>query len=42
MPEALALLLGMAMENYWNIEITQYFNNDNIPVYNMQDVQFYF
>lgn len=42
MPEALAFLLGMAMENYWNIEITQYFNNDNIPVYNMQDVQFYF
>jgi len=42
MPEALAFLLGMAIENYWNIEITQYFNNDNIPVYNMQDVQFYF
>jgi len=42
MPEALAFLLGMAMENYWNIEITQYHNNDNITLYNMQDIKFYF
>jgi len=42
MPEALAFLLGMAMENYWNIEITQYVNNDNVVLYNMQDIKFYF
>jgi len=42
MPEALAFLVGMAMENYWNIEITQYYNNDNVYLYNMQDIKFYF
>jgi len=42
MPEALAFLLGMAIENYWNIEITQYCDNDNIALYNMQDIKFYF
>ena len=42
MPEALAFLVGMAMENYWNIDITQYYNSDNVYLYNMQDIKFYF
>jgi hypothetical protein len=42
MPEALAFLIGMAIENYWNVEITQYTNNDNVVLYNMKDIKFYF
>lgn len=42
MPEALAVLLGMAMENYWNVDITQYQDNEYRYLYNMQDVRFYF
>jgi len=42
MPEALAFLVGMGIENYWNIEITQYHKNDYKFIYNMQNVIFYF
>ncbi len=42
MPEAMALLVGMAIENYWNIDITQYKDGDNPYIYNMKNVHYYF
>ncbi len=42
MPEALAFIVGMAIENYWNIDITQYEVDGYKRVYNMQDVKYYF
>jgi len=41
MPEAIAVVLGMALENYWNIEITQYDNGEYKNVYNIQKVKLY-
>ena len=42
MPEAIAFLVSMAIENYWDIEITQYDSGGYRHMYNMQDVKFYF
>lgn len=41
MPEALSIILGMAMENYWNCEITQYDAQDYKLMYNMKNISFY-
>lgn len=40
MPEALALTLGMAMENYWNVDITQYEEFDYKFMFNMSKITF--
>jgi len=40
MPEALAILLGMAMENYWDVNITQYVNQDYKTMYNLKEIVF--
>ncbi len=42
MPEAIAFLVGMAIENYWDIEITQYDSGEYRHMYNMQEAKFYF
>ncbi len=42
MPEAISIILGMALENYWNINITQYDNNDYKDVYTMNKIKYYF
>lgn len=41
MPEAIAVIVGMAIENYWNITIMQYKDNDQIPVYSMNNIRYY-
>ena len=41
MPESISFLLGMALENYWDIDITQYKNNDYIHMYNMKEIVYY-
>lgn len=41
MPESLSIILGMAMENYWNCEITQYDSQDYKYVFNMKDICYY-
>jgi len=41
MPEAISVILGMALENYWNINITQYENNDYKDVFTMNKAIFY-
>jgi len=41
MPESIAITLGMALENYWDITITQYENSDYKEVYNMKDIKYY-
>lgn len=41
MPESLAITLGMALENYWNITITQYENEDYKEVYKMNKIKYY-
>lgn len=41
MPEAVAIILGMALENYWNIVITQYDNNTYQEVINLKQIQYY-
>lgn len=42
MPEAISVVLGMALENYWNIKITQYENNEYNKVFSMNDIRYYF
>lgn len=42
MPEALAILLGMGLENYWNVEITQYSNGSYPVIYRMNQIKYYF
>lgn len=43
MPEALSLVLGMAIENYWNLTITQYNHetNDYDNVYIMNKIKYF-
>jgi len=41
MPEALSIVLGMAIENYWDIEITQYENQDYNYIYTMSKINYY-
>lgn len=43
MPEALALMLGMALENYWNITITQYNHktSDYPKILVMNQIEYY-
>lgn len=42
MPEAIAIVLGMAIENYWNIDILQYDDGDYKFLLNMQNIKYYF
>lgn len=43
MPEALSLVLGMAVENYWNLTITQYnpTTSDYDEMYTMNQIKYY-
>ncbi|WNL30489.1 hypothetical protein [Aliarcobacter cryaerophilus] len=41
MPEGLAVILGMALENYWNIDITQFEQNDYKYVYTMNQIKYF-
>jgi len=43
MPEALAVLLGMALENYWNIKMTQFEHKESNYkyVFSMNNVEYY-
>jgi len=41
MPEAIAVILGMGLENYWNIHITQYADNDYKNVFTMSKIKYY-
>lgn len=42
MPESLAIILGMAIENYWDLSITQYENNSEYRfVYNLKDIKYF-
>lgn len=42
MPEAVAIIVGMALENYWNINITQFDQGDYKTVINLQSIHYYF
>jgi hypothetical protein len=42
MPESIALLVGMAIGNYWNITITQYDNLEYKKVFNMKEIKLYY
>lgn len=42
MPEAIAMVLGMAIENYWNIDVLQYDNSDYKFILNMGKISYYF
>ncbi|MEN5387903.1 SAVED domain-containing protein [Aliarcobacter skirrowii] len=41
MPEALSIVLGMALENYWNIDITQFDQNDYKYIYTMNQIKYF-
>jgi nitrogen fixation-related uncharacterized protein len=41
MPESIAFVIGMAMENYWDVKITQYDDRDYKYVLNMKDIKYY-
>ncbi len=42
MPEAVAVVVGMALENYWNINICQYDDSAYKKVINLKDIKYYF
>jgi len=42
MPEAVAMIVGMALENYWDINITQFDQGDYKTVINLQSIHYYF
>lgn len=41
MPEAIAVVVGMAIENYWNVQITQYDDNEYKYMFTMKQICFY-
>ncbi|WP_141047432.1 SAVED domain-containing protein [Aliarcobacter cryaerophilus] len=42
MPEAISIILGMALENYWEINITQYKDGSYHSIYSMNQIKYYF
>jgi len=42
MPEAFAIILGMGLENYWNITMTQYDSGGYKNIINLNQVKYYF
>jgi len=42
MPEAVAIILGMALENYWQINVTQYDNEDYKQVIMLNTIKYHF
>nr|WP_321265940.1 SAVED domain-containing protein [uncultured Sulfurimonas sp.] len=42
MPEALAIIVGMAIGNFWNVEITQYHHGDYPAIIKLNEVKCYF
>jgi hypothetical protein len=42
MPEALALIVGMAIGNYWNIQMTQYDNGEYRKIIKLNEVKCFF
>lgn len=41
MPEAIAVVVGMAIENYWNVHITQFDNNEYKYMYTMKQICYF-
>ncbi len=42
MPEAVAVIVGMALENYWNIDVYQFDNSCYKEVINLKQINYYF
>jgi len=42
MPEAVGVILGMALENYWNIDVCQFDRGEYKVVINLQQIKYYF
>ncbi len=42
MPEALAIILGMGLDNYWDISVTQYEDDHYPEVINLKKIKYYF
>jgi hypothetical protein len=42
MPESIAVILGKAMSNYWNIQITQFDKGEYLNIIKLNDVEYYF
>ena len=42
MPEAIAVIVGMALENYWNIDICQFDDSVYKRVINLKQIKYYF
>lgn len=42
MPEAIGIILGMALENYWNIDVCQYDTGEYKTVVNLNQIKYYF
>lgn len=42
MPEAIAVILGMGLENYWNINVFQYDDGGYKTVINLKKIKYYF
>jgi len=41
MPESLAVILGMGLENYWNVDISQYDNGEYRYLFTMNQINFF-
>ncbi len=42
MPEAIGVMLGMALENYWDIDVCQYDQGSYRTVINLKNIKYYF
>ena len=42
MPESLAIILGMGLDNYWDISVTQYEDDHYPEVINLKKIKYYF
>jgi len=42
MPESIAIIVGMAIGNYWDIEMTQYDRGEYLPIMKLDEMKCYF
>jgi hypothetical protein len=42
MPEAIGVILGMALENYWDVDVYQFDGGEYRTVINLKKIKYYF
>ena len=42
MPESISVIVGMAIANYWDIQMTQYSDGEYVNLIKLNEIKFYF